>query len=186
MPASKAGCLHRTTRRASVLCWQRTSSATSPRSTRPAAMLQRMWTRSATNLSGPRRSIPCTLTATAAATAWTPAEGQQFYAAALAIEKEAWVAVAHETHRGRITYNPWSTRDLLLRLPRPQAQLRSQPLGVRVRAAADLGRGHHRAGRRALPPPARPRRLRKRAAGARSPGAGVRARTSPRTKPGGI
>lgn len=47
--------------------------------------------------------------------AWSPAEGQQFYAAALAIEKEAQVAVAHETHRGRITYNPWSTRDLLLR-----------------------------------------------------------------------
>jgi len=49
--------------------------------------------------------------------AWSPAEGQQFYAAALAIEKEAQVAVAHETHRGRITYNPWSTRDLLLRFP---------------------------------------------------------------------
>jgi sugar phosphate isomerase/epimerase len=49
--------------------------------------------------------------------AWTAAEGQQFYAAVLAVEREAPAAVAHETHRGRILYNPWITRDLLHRFP---------------------------------------------------------------------
>jgi len=49
--------------------------------------------------------------------AWTAAEGQQFYAAALTVEREAPVAVAHETHRGRILYNPWIARDLLQRFP---------------------------------------------------------------------
>ena len=36
--------------------------------------------------------------------AWSAAEGQRFYAAALAIEEEARVAVAHETHRGRALF----------------------------------------------------------------------------------
>ena len=49
--------------------------------------------------------------------AWTAAEGQQFYAEVLAAEREMGVAVAHETHRGRILYNPWATRDLLRLFP---------------------------------------------------------------------
>jgi sugar phosphate isomerase/epimerase len=49
--------------------------------------------------------------------AWTAADGQQFYAAALAVEREAPMAIAHETHRGRILYNPWITRDLLQVFP---------------------------------------------------------------------
>ena len=49
--------------------------------------------------------------------AWTAAEGQQFYAEVLAAERELGVAVAHETHRGRILYNPWATRDLLRLFP---------------------------------------------------------------------
>ena len=91
--------------------------------------------------------------------AWTAAESQQFYAAVLAAEREAGVAAAHETHRGRILYNPWATPRPAALLPRSQAQLRSQPLGVRLRAAVDLGRRYHRAGRRTLPPSTCPRRL---------------------------
>jgi len=49
--------------------------------------------------------------------AWTAAEGQQFYAAALACERDLGVPVAHETHRGRILYNPWIARDLLHQFP---------------------------------------------------------------------
>ena len=49
--------------------------------------------------------------------AWTAGESQQFYAAVLAAERETPVAVAHETHRGRILYNPWITRDLLRHFP---------------------------------------------------------------------
>jgi sugar phosphate isomerase/epimerase len=48
--------------------------------------------------------------------AFTGAESEQFFTAALRIEREAGIAVAHETHRGRILYNPWVTRRLLTRL----------------------------------------------------------------------
>jgi len=40
-------------------------------------------------------------------------DSERFFAAALKIEAEARVAVAHETHRGRILYNPWVTSRLL-------------------------------------------------------------------------
>jgi sugar phosphate isomerase/epimerase len=49
--------------------------------------------------------------------AWSADEGQRFYAAALVVERDAPVAVAHETHRGRILYNPWITRNLLQQFP---------------------------------------------------------------------
>ncbi len=49
--------------------------------------------------------------------AWSATEAQQFYTAVLAAEREMGVAVAHETHRGRILYNPWITRDLLQHFP---------------------------------------------------------------------
>jgi sugar phosphate isomerase/epimerase len=49
--------------------------------------------------------------------AWTASEGQQFYAEVLTAERAMGVAVAHETHRGRILYNPWATRDLLRLFP---------------------------------------------------------------------
>ncbi|MFA7002718.1 MAG: TIM barrel protein [Verrucomicrobiia bacterium] len=45
--------------------------------------------------------------------AFTEAESERFFAAALKIEAEAGVAVAHETHRGRILFNPWITSRLL-------------------------------------------------------------------------
>ncbi len=37
-----------------------------------------------------------------------------FIAQALVYEKEIGIPAAPEIHRGRITYNPWETRDLLL------------------------------------------------------------------------
>lgn len=49
--------------------------------------------------------------------AWSWAEAEQFFEAALAIETELGLPVAHETHRGRILYNPWITRDLLTTFP---------------------------------------------------------------------
>ncbi|MFC4213575.1 sugar phosphate isomerase/epimerase [Pedobacter petrophilus] len=45
---------------------------------------------------------------------WTMSQKHEFLAQALAYEKEIGIPVAHETHRGRITYNPWDTRELLL------------------------------------------------------------------------
>ncbi len=45
---------------------------------------------------------------------WGMDEKLEFISLALEYEKEAGVPVAHEIHRGRITYNPWDTRDMLL------------------------------------------------------------------------
>jgi len=42
-------------------------------------------------------------------------EGARFFEEALNIETGAGVAIAHETHRGRILYNPWTTSRLLAR-----------------------------------------------------------------------
>ncbi|MFP5042969.1 sugar phosphate isomerase/epimerase family protein [Parasediminibacterium sp. JCM 36343] len=45
---------------------------------------------------------------------WGKDQKNEFVERALAYEKEMGIPVAHEIHRGRITYNPWDTRDLLL------------------------------------------------------------------------
>lgn len=45
---------------------------------------------------------------------WGDDEKNEFISEALAYEKEIGIPVAHEIHRGRITYNPWDTRELLL------------------------------------------------------------------------
>ncbi|MBC7721251.1 MAG: sugar phosphate isomerase/epimerase [Pedobacter sp.] len=45
---------------------------------------------------------------------WGMDEKEEFIALALDYENEIGIPVAHEIHRGRITYNPWETRDLLL------------------------------------------------------------------------
>ncbi len=45
---------------------------------------------------------------------WGTDEKYEFITRALEYEKETGVPVAHEIHRGRITYNPWDTRDILL------------------------------------------------------------------------
>lgn len=45
--------------------------------------------------------------------AWSETESIQFFDEALAYEAGAGTPVAHETHRGRILYNPWITSRLL-------------------------------------------------------------------------
>jgi hypothetical protein len=49
--------------------------------------------------------------------AWAPEVARAFFARALAVEAEAGVLICHETHRGRVLYNPWVTRDLCRALP---------------------------------------------------------------------
>lgn len=45
--------------------------------------------------------------------AWGEAESMRFFEAALAAERAGHLPVAHETHRGRVMYNPWVTDRLL-------------------------------------------------------------------------
>ena len=49
--------------------------------------------------------------------AWAPEVARAFFERALAVEAEAGVLICHETHRGRVLYNPWVTRDLCRALP---------------------------------------------------------------------
>jgi len=44
-------------------------------------------------------------------------ESIRFFQGALRLEAEGGVAIAHETHRGRIFFNPWVTSRLLARFP---------------------------------------------------------------------
>lgn len=45
---------------------------------------------------------------------WSMDEKIEFLGRALDFEAQMGIPIAHETHRGRIFYNPWDTRDLLL------------------------------------------------------------------------
>jgi sugar phosphate isomerase/epimerase len=48
---------------------------------------------------------------------WSADDAKRFYERALAFQREAGIRITHETHRGRVFYNPWITRDVLLALP---------------------------------------------------------------------
>jgi hypothetical protein len=48
---------------------------------------------------------------------WSFWEAVEFYRAVMDVETEHGVHIAHETHRGRVFYNPWITRDLLHEIP---------------------------------------------------------------------
>lgn len=48
---------------------------------------------------------------------FTESEAIHFFHEALKIEKDFGIPISHETHRGRIFYNPWTTRNLLLKFP---------------------------------------------------------------------
>jgi hypothetical protein len=50
--------------------------------------------------------------------AWNEDGASRFFEAALEIEAAAGVPVAHETHRGRILFNPWITDRMLARFSR--------------------------------------------------------------------
>lgn len=49
--------------------------------------------------------------------AFTDAEADAFYREVVEIEKDLPFVVGHETHRGRVFFNPWRTRDVLLKFP---------------------------------------------------------------------
>ncbi|MGH7143758.1 MAG: sugar phosphate isomerase/epimerase family protein [Planctomycetota bacterium] len=49
--------------------------------------------------------------------AFSPADADRFFEAALKIEADLKIRVAHETHRGRILFNPWVAERLLKRFP---------------------------------------------------------------------
>ena len=50
--------------------------------------------------------------------AWAPDVARAFFTRALAVEAEAGILICHETHRGRVLYNPWVTRDLCREFPK--------------------------------------------------------------------
>lgn len=49
--------------------------------------------------------------------AWSMSQAREFYADAVEIERQGGLPLAHETHRGRVFFNPWTTRDLLATFP---------------------------------------------------------------------
>ncbi|MDX2055834.1 MAG: TIM barrel protein [Polyangiaceae bacterium] len=49
--------------------------------------------------------------------AWSEDEAKSFFEGALKLEASAGLVIAHETHRGRILFNPWVTRNVLHTFP---------------------------------------------------------------------
>jgi hypothetical protein len=48
---------------------------------------------------------------------WNAEERTRFFTLAVSIEQQSGVQIAHETHRGRVLFNPWVTRDVLQHFP---------------------------------------------------------------------
>jgi len=48
---------------------------------------------------------------------WDFQTAKKYFQVALEFEKENGIMICHETHRGRILYNPWITRDLCKEFP---------------------------------------------------------------------
>ncbi|HTY37169.1 MAG TPA: TIM barrel protein [Bacteroidota bacterium] len=48
---------------------------------------------------------------------FSPEQSKKYFGEALAFEAKIGIPVAHETHRGRILYNPWTTESLLKQYP---------------------------------------------------------------------
>lgn len=48
---------------------------------------------------------------------WPEAEADRFFTEALEVERDLGLPVGFETHRGRVTYSPWTTARLLERFP---------------------------------------------------------------------
>ncbi len=63
------------------------------------------------------RFEPVMINAHSGCDAWNEDAATRYFAAALEIENRLGIRVAHETHRGRILYNPWTTSRLLNRFP---------------------------------------------------------------------
>lgn len=49
--------------------------------------------------------------------AWSFPDALKFYQGVVGLQDKHGIIISVETHRGRSTYNPWQTRDLLLALP---------------------------------------------------------------------
>jgi hypothetical protein len=49
--------------------------------------------------------------------AWSADEAIEFFTGLMNLEQKHSIAISAETHRGRYTYSPWLTRDLLEKLP---------------------------------------------------------------------
>jgi sugar phosphate isomerase/epimerase len=60
---------------------------------------------------------PTRFTALAGCDAWSLTQGVEFLGQALEILADLGISASFETHRSRLTFNPWITRDLLLELP---------------------------------------------------------------------
>ena len=53
------------------------------------------------------------VTAHSGSDAWSIDQAVEFFMEAMVIEKQLGLEVAHETHRGRLLFNPWQARDVL-------------------------------------------------------------------------
>jgi sugar phosphate isomerase/epimerase len=60
---------------------------------------------------------PLFLNAHSGSDAWSLAQAEDFYGAALALERELGIILSHETHRSRYFGNPWTTHPILKRYP---------------------------------------------------------------------
>jgi len=63
------------------------------------------------------RLKPAMLSAHTGKDSWSLGDSVRFYTEAARFEKGVPVRIAHETHRGRSFFNPWTTRDILKEVP---------------------------------------------------------------------
>lgn len=64
------------------------------------------------------RSMPITHMTVHSGRDWfTLAEAIEFFKAAAKVEADTGVVIAHETHRGRVMFNPWRTAEVLREVP---------------------------------------------------------------------
>ena len=67
------------------------------------------------SLQGP--TTPLFINSMAGLDSWSYKEAVEFHSGVVKLQAELGVPISVETHRGRTTFNPWTTRDLLLELP---------------------------------------------------------------------
>lgn len=60
---------------------------------------------------------PCFINAMAGYDGWSSTEAIRFFEGVVRLQDEYGIIISVETHRGRPTYNPWQTRDILLAVP---------------------------------------------------------------------
>jgi sugar phosphate isomerase/epimerase len=69
----------------------------------------------AQSLAGP--TAPLFINTMAGLDSWRYKEAVEFHTGVVNLQAEVKVPISVETHRGRTTFNPWTTRDLLIELP---------------------------------------------------------------------